>query len=188
MHEVSNHLPWHEKVQLWWLLFAFYLSAATSPVCPPVHRIKSTPVDGHVPLNQHADKLEWKRVNLNGLVKLAWVLIAHQPSECSSCHEKWASLLKPWERTGYPSLTRNASMWGAVGQWWKPTHQRSLRPQLKRWAAKAPNEYNSLDWETVPWNWMLAAEGWWGASLNIKDSSELDSHEKFPLSFQEFVL
>ena len=57
-----------------------------SPVCPLVHHIMSSPADGHVPLNQHADK--WKTVNLNGLVKLASVLIAYQASGCSSCHEQ----------------------------------------------------------------------------------------------------
>lgn len=65
-------------------VFLLDCKCVISPVCPLVHRIKSNPADGHVPLNQHTDK--WKTVNLNGLVKLALVLIAYQASGCSSCH------------------------------------------------------------------------------------------------------
>lgn len=65
-------------------VFLLDCKCVISPVCPLVHCIKSNPADGHVPLNQHTDK--WKMVNLNGLVKLARVLIAYQASGCSSCH------------------------------------------------------------------------------------------------------
>lgn len=85
-------------------VFLLDCKCVISPVCPLVHRIKSNPADGHVPLNQHTDK--WKTVNLNGLVKLAWVLIAYQASGCSSCHggKKWTSLPKRWKQAGCLSL------------------------------------------------------------------------------------
>lgn len=67
-------------------VFLLVCECVISPVCPLVHCVKSTPADGHVPLNQHTDK--WKTLNLNGLVKLAWVLIAYQASGCSSCHRE----------------------------------------------------------------------------------------------------
>lgn len=80
----SLTVPWHEQVSWWCSLLILDSKCIISPVSSLVHHIKSPRADGHVPLNQHTDK--WKTVNLNGLVKLAWVLIAYQASGCSSCH------------------------------------------------------------------------------------------------------
>lgn len=101
---VKPHSPWYEKRPLWSPSLPVFLldcECVTSSVCPLVHRIKSNPADGHVLLNQHSDK--WKTVNLNGLVKLASVLIAYQASGSSSCHggeKKWTSLPKCWKQAG----------------------------------------------------------------------------------------
>lgn len=101
---VKPHSPWYEKRPLWSPSLPVFLpdcECVTNSVCPLVHRIKSNPADGHVLLNQHSDK--WKTVNLNGLVKLASVLIAYQASGSSSCHggeKKWTSLPKCWKQAG----------------------------------------------------------------------------------------
>lgn len=123
-------------------VFLLDCKCVISPVCPLVHRIKSNPADGHVPLNQHTDK--WKTVNLNGLVKLALVLIAYQASGCSSCHgEKNGPLCQSAgsKLAVYPLGTSRQSVCvcacvGAVGQCQEPVHQLSLRPQKQQSTAK----------------------------------------------------
>lgn len=148
---ITSALTW-ESIPVIFPVFLLDCKCVISPVCPLVHSVKSTPADGHVPLNQHTDK--WKTLNLNGLVKLAWVLIAYQASGCSSCHrEKNGPLC---QSAGSKLAACPLGMWrqrvctcsyihthtqmhtpipppphthtGAVGQCWEPVHQLSLRP------------------------------------------------------------